>query len=418
MTSEVDVIAKSQDWSEVYELAQTYRQQKQWQSAAIALQRAVKLKSDFFWSWHYLGDVLGKLQQWQPAANAYSEAIKLDPQFFWSWHNLGDVLKKLQQWQPAANAYSEAIKLDPQFFWSWHNLGDVFGKLEQWDKAIASYLQGIYLKPEYQSYQKLGHAFKQLGLKQTIEHYRQLIREPDPGSIFELYQTQPQRLIELVNSLSQQHQTHGAIAVCYMVLEIQPTDIDILLQLSRLLQKQQQLDLAIASNQQQLENKVSSLLTQSTTANLPKTKVRSIPGKIVLQSNKAISLSQLNDLCLAVGWSNRSLNRLEQAINNSFQYIAAWHVDRDKQQLIGFARAVSDGIYQATLLDIVVHPDFQGRGIGKAIAKALIKQLRVAGVADITLYASPHMADFYRKLGFVSQPNNLQWMLFSNPSKL
>ena len=417
MTSELDVIARSEDWSEVYESAQTYRQRKQWENAAIALQRAVKLKGDFFWSWHYLGDVLGKLKQWQDAANAYSEAVKLDPQFFWSWHNLGDVFSKLEQWQDAANAYSEAIKLDPEFFWSWHNLGDVFSKLEQWEKAIASYLQGIYLEPEYQSYQKLGYAFKQRGLEQTIKHYRQLIREPDPGSIFQLYQTQPQRLIELVNNLSGQHQTHGAIAVCYMVLEIKPTNTDIVLQLSLLLQKQQQLERAIASNQQQLENADSSLLTRSTVNNVPN-KVRSIPGKIVLQTNKAISLSQLNDLCVAVGWSNRSLNRLERAINNSFKYVAAWHVDRDKQQLIGFARAVSDGIYQATLLDIAVHPDFQGWGIGKAIAKTIIKQLRVAGVMDITLYASPHMADFYHKLGFVSQPNNLQWMLFSDPSKL
>ena len=382
MTSELDVIARSEDWSEVYESAQTYRQRKQWENAAIALQRAVKLKGDFFWSWHYLGDVLGKLKQWQDAANAYSEAVKLDPQFFWSWHNLGDV----------------------------------FSKLEQWEKAIASYLQGIYLEPEHQSYQKLGYAFKQQALEQTIKHYRQLIREPDPGSIFQLYQTQPQRLIELVNNLSGQHQTHGAIAVCYMVLEIKPTNTDIVLQLSLLLQKQQQLERAIASNQQQL-NIASSLLTQSTVTKVS-TKVRSISGKIVLQTNKAISLSQLNDLCVAVGWSNRSLNRLERAINNSFKYVAAWHVDRDKQQLIGFARAVSDGIYQATLLDIAVHPDFQGWGIGKAIAKTIIKQLRVAGVMDITLYASPHMADFYHKLGFVSQPNNLQWMLFSDPSKL
>ena len=417
MTSELDAIARSQDWSEVYELAQTYRQQKQWQPAAIALQRAVKLKGDFFWSWHYLGDVSGKLEQWQSAANAYSEAIKLDPQFFWSWHNLGDVLKKLQQWQPAANAYSEAVKLDPQFFWSWHNLGDVFSKLEQWEKAIASYLQGIYLKPEHQSYQKLGHAFKQQGLEQTIKYYRQLIKEPPSNSIFELYQTQPQRLIELVDNLIEQHQTHGAIVVCYMVLEIQPTNIDIVLQLSILLQKQQQLDRAIASNQQQLRD-TASLLTQSTVTNVSKTKVRSIPGKIILQSNKAISPSQLNDLCVAVGWSNRSLNRLERAINNSFKYVAAWHVYQEKQQLIGFARAVADGVYQATLLDIAVHPEFQGQGIGKAIVKTLTKQLRAARVADITLYASPHMADFYHKLGFVTQPNNLQWMLFCDPNKL
>ena len=380
MMSELNTIAKSRDWFQVYELAQTYHQQQQWQLAAIALQRAIELKGDFFWS----------------------------------WHNLGDVFSKLQQWQDAANAYSEAVKLDSQFFWSWHNLGDAFSKLEQWEQAIASYLQGIYLKPEHQSYQKLGCAFKQKDLTWTIKYYRLLIREPEPSSIFERYKTQPQRLIELAYSLTEQHQIQGAIAVYYMALEVQPTNTDLVLQLSQILQKQQQLERAIASNQQQLQNIDSSLLNQIKAHNVNQPQRRSILGKVVLQSNKAISLNQLNNLYLSVGWSSRSLNELRRAMNNSSNYVAVWQNEQNKPQLIGFARAVSDGVYQATLLDIVVHPDFQGQGIGKAVVKTITKQLKNAGVNDITLYASPHMADFYHKLGFVAQPNNLQCMLFTN----
>ena len=384
----------------------------------IALQKAVQLNGDFFWSWHHLGSVAQKLERWQDAANAYSRAVKLDPQFFWSWHNLGDVCRQLQQWQDAANAYSRAVKLDPQFFWSWHNLGDVYCQLQQWHQAIACYVRGIYLQPEHQSYQKLGGAFKQLGLEPAIKHYRQLIKEPLTDSVFKLYQTQPQRLIDLLDSLTEQHQIQGAIAVCYMVLELQPINTDVLFKLTRLLSKQQQLERAIATNKQQLEQNSSPLLTPSRVDNETIANGRSLPGKIVLQSNKAISLSQLNDLCVAVGWSYRSLNRLERAISNSFSYIAAWYVYQDKQQLVGFARAVADGVYQATLLDIAVHPDFQGQKIGKAIVTNITKQLKAAQIADITLYASSHMTDFYHQLGFVSQPNNLQWMLFASPDKL
>ena len=79
MTPESNAIAKIQDWSEVYRLAQVYRQQQQWEAAAIALQRAVELKSDF-WSWHNLGDALSQLQQWQKATTAYLHGITLQTQ--------------------------------------------------------------------------------------------------------------------------------------------------------------------------------------------------------------------------------------------------------------------------------------------------------------------------------------------------
>jgi tetratricopeptide (TPR) repeat protein len=421
MTIRLEAIA-SQDWSEVYDLANTHRQQEQWQAAEIALQRTIELKSDFFWSHHHLGDVLSKLQQWQKAVQAYDEAVKINPQFFWSWHNLGDVLSKLQQWQKAAQAYNEAVKINPQFFWSWHNLGDVLSKLEQWDRAIASYLQGIYLQPEHQlSYQKLGTAFKQGDLVQTIKDYRQLIQTPPHNSIFELLHNQPQRLIELANNLVKQHQTYGAIVVCYLILEIQPTNIDILQFLSQLLKRQSKLEQAISVNRQQLqqnmnEDKPLKVFSQardirSTLSN----QLKPIPGRILVQSNGTIPPQQLNDLCKAVGWSSRTLSKLEKALQASFRHVAVWHVDREQQQLIGFARAVSDGVYQATLLDIAVHPDFQARGVGKTLVKTLTKQLQAAQIIDITLVASPHVADFYHQLGFVTQPNNLQWMLWSFP---
>ena len=415
MTSELEAIATIEDWSEVYELAESYRQQQQWQAVAIALQRSLELKPDFFWSYHHLGDALCQLKQWQNAAKAYTQAIKLDPQFFWSWHNLGDVFSKLQQWQNAAKAYTQAVKLDPQFFWSWHNLGDVFSKLQRWEQAVACYLQGICLSPEHQSYRKLGTALKQRGLEETIEHYRRVMQTPPQNSVFEQLQTEPERLIALADSLTQHHQNYGAIVVCYMMLEIQPTNTDILLHLSRLLQAQNKLETTIAVNQQQLKFSHSSLLNQ--TVKTPANKTLPKSGRIAIENRGIVSACQINNLCISVGWASRPLNKLEQALNTSFEYVTAWHIDGTQKELIGFARAVSDGVYQATLLDITVHPDFQGRGIGKAIVKTIIKQLHAAQIAEIALFASPHVTDFYHLLGFVSQPHDLEWMLWCPPQK-
>jgi len=402
-----------QDWSEAYERGDIYRQQQQWQEAAIAFQQAIELRPDFFWSYHHLGDVYSQRHQWQKAARAYEEAVKLDSQFFWSWHNFGDVLAKLQQWQEAARAYEEAVKLDPQFFWSWHNLGDVLAKLQQWQQAIAIYLQAICLQPEHDlTYQKLGYAFKQQGtLSQVVKYYRWVIQNPPPDSIFADFKKHPEKLIEPLQHLTKQHKNNGAIALCHMLLELDPTNITAASYLASLLQKQQQLEQTIATNQQKLETRSTSLRLTSV-AKQPKSS-KAIAGRIAIETRKIVTSQQLNDLCTAVGWQSRSLDKLEQAINSSFKYVSAWHIERE--QLVGFARAVSDGVYQATLLDIAVHPDFQGRGIGKAIVKTITQQLYIAQVVDITLFASPHVADFYHQLGFISQPHDLQWMLWCHP---
>jgi ribosomal protein S18 acetylase RimI-like enzyme len=65
---------------------------------------------------------------------------------------------------------------------------------------------------------------------------------------------------------------------------------------------------------------------------------------------------------------------------------------------VGAGRAVADGIDCAYLCDIVVHPDCQGQGLGKALVEKL-KELS-AGHAKIILYANPGKEAFYRKFGF------------------
>jgi ribosomal protein S18 acetylase RimI-like enzyme len=72
----------------------------------------------------------------------------------------------------------------------------------------------------------------------------------------------------------------------------------------------------------------------------------------------------------------------------------------DKGRLVGAGRALADGADCAYLCDVAVHPDVQGRGLGKAIITKL-KDLS-AGHKKIILYANPGTEGFYRKLGFRS----------------
>lgn len=69
----------------------------------------------------------------------------------------------------------------------------------------------------------------------------------------------------------------------------------------------------------------------------------------------------------------------------------------DEQKLIGFGRAISDGVVQAAIYDVAVLPSCQGKGIGKQIIQKIVTSL--PGCSFI-LYASPGKEPFYEKLNF------------------
>ena len=72
------------------------------------------------------------------------------------------------------------------------------------------------------------------------------------------------------------------------------------------------------------------------------------------------------------------------------------------ERLVGAGRAVADGGDCACLCDIAVHPDLQGRQLGRAIVDRLVADCR--GHKKIILYAVPGKEGFYRKAGFRPMP--------------
>ncbi len=69
----------------------------------------------------------------------------------------------------------------------------------------------------------------------------------------------------------------------------------------------------------------------------------------------------------------------------------------DDGQLIGFGRAISDGLIQAAIYDAAVLPSYQGHGIGKQIIGKIVSSLPGC---NFILYASPGKEPFYEKQKF------------------
>lgn len=70
---------------------------------------------------------------------------------------------------------------------------------------------------------------------------------------------------------------------------------------------------------------------------------------------------------------------------------------RREGQLIGFGRAISDGVFQAAIYDVAVIPEYQSRGIGTIIVKTIMDRL---SNCNFILYAALGKEGFYQKLGF------------------
>lgn len=68
--------------------------------------------------------------------------------------------------------------------------------------------------------------------------------------------------------------------------------------------------------------------------------------------------------------------------------------------LAGMARVLSDGVSDAFIQDVVVDPQFRGRGIGAELVTRLVAMLTERGADWIGLVATPGNAEFYERLGF------------------
>nr|YP_009510979.1 hypothetical protein [Hydropuntia rangiferina]AXI96652.1 hypothetical protein [Hydropuntia rangiferina]UAD87335.1 hypothetical protein [Hydropuntia rangiferina] len=133
---------------------------------------------------------------------------------------------------------------------------------------------------------------------------------------------------------------------------------------------------------------------------------------VYLSLNSDVNLYQLEKLCDSVGWVRRPLKKVKTAIDNSFLTVCLFYQRNKKKFLIGFARATSDSSFNATIWDVVIHPEFQGQGLGKILMSQIIKHLRYEDISTITLFADPQVVSFYNHLGFVTDPDGIKGMFW------
>ncbi len=134
--------------------------------------------------------------------------------------------------------------------------------------------------------------------------------------------------------------------------------------------------------------------------------------KIFFSTNQSIDLYELEELCDSVGWARRPLRKVKKALENSYLVASIWESRGAKSYLVGFARATSDHSFNATIWDVVIHPRFQSKGLGKAFMRYIINKLRANDISNVTLFADPQVVEFYSRLGFIPDPEGIKGMFW------
>lgn len=106
----------------------------------------------------------------------------------------------------------------------------------------------------------------------------------------------------------------------------------------------------------------------------------------------------------AVKWNNLSEVQARKAMESTLYSL----VVKDGTKPVGMARMVGDGIY-ITIVDVVVAPQYQGKGIGTAMMERLIEYVEcttpAGGRVSLQLISEKGKEEFYKKLGFKQLPH-------------
>jgi ribosomal protein S18 acetylase RimI-like enzyme len=111
-------------------------------------------------------------------------------------------------------------------------------------------------------------------------------------------------------------------------------------------------------------------------------------------------LDEIVELYKAAGWWQESREAravIPTMIRGSLSFMVARSIEG---RIIGMARVISDGHSDAYIQDVVVLPDYRGRGVGRELVRRLTQFCVGRKIAWIGLIAEPGTQGLYEELGF------------------
>jgi GNAT superfamily N-acetyltransferase len=118
---------------------------------------------------------------------------------------------------------------------------------------------------------------------------------------------------------------------------------------------------------------------------------------------------QLHRLYLAEWWTHRrNVDDVRRMLEGSD--VVVGFVDESNGRLAGFARVITDFVYKALVLDVIVDEGYRRTGLGARLMDEVIGHPRLQGVLHFELYCRPELVPFYERWGFTNELGVIQFM--------
>ncbi|NLM71031.1 MAG: GNAT family N-acetyltransferase [Synergistaceae bacterium] len=132
-------------------------------------------------------------------------------------------------------------------------------------------------------------------------------------------------------------------------------------------------------------------------------------GYLFYDSKHAITAQELANLYRFTRWGrSRSVEDIERMLAGTSMCFSVRHEGR----LAAFCRILTDFVYRASLWDIMVHPDHQGRRVGTALIDYSLDHPAIREIPLIITYTT-ELAPFLTPHGFTQREDAL--MLLRRP---
>jgi predicted GNAT family N-acyltransferase len=105
---------------------------------------------------------------------------------------------------------------------------------------------------------------------------------------------------------------------------------------------------------------------------------------------------------------HRTIEQARAVIRASSVVLTA--VDREGDDLVGFTRVLTDGVFVAVILDVMVAAPWRGLGAGALLMDAITAHPVLHDVESLELVCQPDLVPFYARWGFTDQVGSSRLM--------
>lgn len=129
----------------------------------------------------------------------------------------------------------------------------------------------------------------------------------------------------------------------------------------------------------------------------------------IIEKFTSEQIKDLHILYQSEWWTKgRKLSDVQRMVEHSDVVVGL--CEPETKELIGFTRVITDYVYKALVLDVIVKENYRGKNLGRILMQVVIEHPSLKHVKHFELYCRPEMLSFYRKWGFTEDLGELHFM--------